>query len=142
MSRPRGERGAVSVFVVSLIPAFVVVLGLVLDGGHMLSGHRGTRNLAAQAARAGAQEIDPPPPGGRPTLNPVRAPQRAEAFLAAADATGSARVVCPNGVCDRIEVTVTDTVELTILGAIGVPDRTVSDTVTVRLASGITVEGG
>lgn len=138
----RPDRGTVSLLVVALVPAFLVVLGLVVDGGHLLSGHRHTRNLAAQAARAGAQEIDPPQAGGRPTLHPVRAPQRAEAFLAAAGATGSAHVVCANGICDRIQVTVTDTVDMTILGVFGVADRSIADTVTVRLAPGIVVEGG
>lgn len=138
----RGDRGSVSVFIVTIAAALIVVLGLVIDGGRMLAGHRRTRNLAAQAARVGAQEVTLPRAGGRPALDPVRAPQRARSFLAAAGARGSARLICGGGACDRIEVRVTDTVDMSILGAFGVSDRTVSDTVTVRLATGITSEGG
>src|SRR5215212_10790686 len=142
LGHPPGDRGSATAFVVFIVLAFVVVLGLVIDGGHTLSGHRHTRNLAAQAARAGAQEVNTPPSGGRPTLDPVRALQRAQAFLAAAHATGHARLVCAAGVCDRVQVTVVDTVHMSILGTFGVGDRTVSDTVTVRLATGIDTEGG
>lgn len=138
----RRDHGSVSVFVVAIAAALIVVLGLVIDGGRMLAGHRRTRNLAAQAARAGAQEVVTPTAGGRPMLDQVRAPQRAQSFLVAAGARGSARVVCRAGICDRIEVTVDDTIDMSILGAFGVAHRDVSDTVTVRLATGITSEGG
>jgi hypothetical protein len=41
-----------------MVPVFVILLGLVYDGGDAYIAHTRALNLAEQAARAGAQEID------------------------------------------------------------------------------------
>lgn len=54
----RGERGTVTVFVVSMTTALLLVAGLVFDGGRMIAARREADAVAAAAARAGAQGLD------------------------------------------------------------------------------------
>ena len=54
------ERGvSVSVLVCAIVPAFVLVTGLVVDGATQLSAERRAQVAAAQAARAGADAAAP-----------------------------------------------------------------------------------
>lgn len=48
----------VTAFVIVFAAALVLVSGLVVDGGRMLTAHREAGNLADSAARAGAQAVD------------------------------------------------------------------------------------
>jgi Flp pilus assembly protein TadG len=48
----------VTAFVVIFSVALVFMVGLVFDGGRMLSAHRQARDVADAAARAGAQGLD------------------------------------------------------------------------------------
>jgi Flp pilus assembly protein TadG len=52
------DRGMVTAFVVIFSVALVFMVGLVFDGGRMLSAHRQARDVAGAAARAGAQGLD------------------------------------------------------------------------------------
>ncbi|MGJ3507570.1 pilus assembly protein TadG-related protein [Enemella sp. A6] len=53
MTRERDERGnALSVLIVLLIPALIVMIGLVVDGGGRLSAERRAESVAADVARA------------------------------------------------------------------------------------------
>ncbi len=54
----RRDRGSVSLFFLALLPAVFALLGLVVDGGRMLSDWRQAAAIADAAARAGAQELD------------------------------------------------------------------------------------
>ena len=49
-----GERGTVTVFIVSMTTALLLVAGLVFDGGRMIAARRDADAVAAAAARAGA----------------------------------------------------------------------------------------
>ena len=53
-----GEEGVVSVFVSIMFVAILAVLGLIDDGATIRNNERRLGDIAAQAARAGAQEID------------------------------------------------------------------------------------
>lgn len=54
----RGERGQALVLVVVMLPLFLSVIGLAIDGGVALSERRLLQNLADGAARAGAMQLD------------------------------------------------------------------------------------
>ncbi len=128
-----GERGQVSAFVTVMTMAVIFVVGLVLDGGRMLTAHRHAVNVADAAARAGAQLLD---------LDELRASGVRRLAEAAAEAAAEdfAREVGPAGLtveadaaADRVTVTVAFDEDLLILpgGA-----RGVRATATARLADG------
>lgn len=56
--RGRGERGSVAFIVVMWSVVVVVLAGLVIDGGLMISQKERAADLAAQAARAQAENLD------------------------------------------------------------------------------------
>ena len=125
-ARAGGEAGSVSAFVAVIALGLVMVAGLVYDGGQVLSAQATARDLAANAARAGAQELDLDAlrAGGVAVLDPTRASAAAEDYLRANGVDGSVTV----GGAD-ITVTVLVPARMRILP---VPDRTVraSDTAT------------
>lgn len=89
-----GERGSVSVLVAVLAIAFLMVAGLALDGGRKLGALSEARDLADNAARAGAQAVDTDAYQltGTPSLDPSDAEQAALAYLAASGHTGMVAV--------------------------------------------------
>ena len=99
----RSERGSLSAFVAVVAVALVMVAGMVADGGGVVAAQVKARDLAASAARAGAQalDVDAARAGAGPFLDPARAEQVASAFLAAAGTTGEVVVEA-----DAITVTV------------------------------------
>ena len=116
------DRGSVSAFVAVIVIALVAVAGLVYDGGQILTAQARVRDLAANAARAGAQEIDLDTLRAEQqvVLDPDRASSVALDYLAAHGAIGSVEI---NG--SRVTVTATVRQTLRILpGA----DRDVSAT--------------
>lgn len=105
MTAHRDERGSVSAFVAVIGLGLVMVAGLVYDGGQVLAAQATARDLAANAARAGAQEIDLDTLRAeqRVVLDPDRATSAAYDYLARHGATGSVEI-------DGSRVTVTATV--------------------------------
>ena len=57
---PYGEkqRGQVILWVVVMLPLFLSVIGLAVDGGLVFNARRELQNVADSAARAGAMQID------------------------------------------------------------------------------------
>ncbi len=88
------ERGSVSVLVAVLAIAFLMVAGLALDGGRKLGALSEARDLADNAARAGAQAVDTDAYQltGAPALDPADAEQAALAYLSATGHTGTVAV--------------------------------------------------
>lgn len=88
------DRGSVSAFVAVIAIALVAVAGLVYDGGQILTAQARARDLAANAARAGAQEIDLDTlrADQQVVLDPDRASAAALDYLAAHGAIGSVNV--------------------------------------------------
>ena len=86
--------------------------GLAVDGGRKLGALSEARNVADNAARAGAQMVDANEyrSTGVPALDPVAASQRANAFLSQHGHTG---VVSVSG--STVTVTVTITVDPTFI---------------------------
>ena len=127
------ERGMVTAFVTIFVVALIFVIGLVLDGGYVLAAKRQAANVAAQAARAGAQQLDV----GRlrsedvDALDVVAAEAAAEAFLAKVGKEGEAHATE-----DEVTVTVHMERKLLILGIGGLADVTVHGTGQARGVQG------
>jgi Flp pilus assembly protein TadG len=132
--RTRGEGGQVTAFVVVLVIALLALVGLVFDGGRYYAAQRQARNVAAAAARAGAQGLSEDAlraTDATVVLDPHDAYQRAEAFLDRAGATGTVEVGLTT-----VTVTVTRTVSPVLLGVVGVGDRTLRATETAEATPG------
>ncbi|MGI8808501.1 MAG: pilus assembly protein TadG-related protein [Acidimicrobiales bacterium] len=99
------EAGSVSAFVAVVAIGLVMVAGMAYDGGQVVAAQATARDLAASAARAGAQEVDLNSlrSSGEPMLDPDRAVSAAQAFLVQAGFTGTMRV---NGSSITVSVTV------------------------------------
>jgi Flp pilus assembly protein TadG len=95
----------VTAFVTIFVVALLFVIGLVLDGGYLLAAQREAANVAAQAARAGAQELDVSAfraDSSKDVIDVPRAEAAAQAFLAQVGREGTARATA-----DEVTVTVT-----------------------------------
>lgn len=90
----RTDRGSVSAMVAVVALGLVMVAGLAYDGGQIVAAQGTARDIAANAARAGAQEIDLDEvrTTGTATLDPDRATQAAEAYLSATGHQGTVTV--------------------------------------------------
>jgi Flp pilus assembly protein TadG len=106
----RRDDGRVTIFFAIIASAWVAMLGLIIVGGGRVRAYQKADNVASEAARAGANVIDPglAIPGGAKLIDPNRARAAALAYLAAAGATGVVSVAP-----DRRHITVTATVTYT-----------------------------
>lgn len=130
----RDENGSISVFVTVIAVAMMLVAGLVLDGGRLLSARRQADDIAANAARAGAQAIDETSlRSGNAVIDAVAGPEAVAAYLAETPATGTARV---SG--DTVTVDVRLGVRMLLLGLAGVADTTVTASRQARAVRGVT----
>ncbi len=125
------ERGTVAIASMILALSVIAAAGLAIDGGRKLNALAEARDLADNAARAGAQEIDIDAyrSTGDPILDPGEAAAAANAYLAA---TGNSGVVSVAG--DEITVTVTLTVDPKLLPG----SMTVMATESANAESGVT----
>ena len=112
MSRHRrvsrsSERGAASILFAVLGVALLMATGLAVDGGRKLGALSEARDIADNAARAGAQMVDEDAyrVTGVPTLDPAAATQRTAEYLASQGHTGTI-------VVSATEVTVTVTITI------------------------------
>ena len=138
MNRLRDERGQVTAMWAILALALLVLGGLVYDGGQILTARREANNLARQAARAGAQQIDENSlRAGTPTLDPTAAEAAARDYLARQNVTPTAVVVTGS----TVTVTVSLKQPTPLLALVGIDDRTVTSTASARSARGVTGEG-
>ncbi len=55
---PRGDRGTLSMFVVLFTPVVVLLAGLLVDGGIAINARERAADVAQQAARAGANDLN------------------------------------------------------------------------------------
>lgn len=132
--RGRLDRGAATLWMTFGVVIVLSVSGLVFDGGMLISAKRQAINNAEEAARAGAQAIDPAAVygSGPRALDPAEAEARAEAFIAANGWTGGATAT-PTEVIVAIE----HPQPMTFLAAFGVSDKTVSGVATARPYQGL-----
>ena len=113
--------------------AFTVLLGLVVDGGHVIDARLEASRVAAQAARLGADQLSAGSVrAGGDAVNTQAAAERVREYLAASGQRGSVQVAG-----DRVTVTVTGTSPARILSVLGIDGFPVSESQT---AQGITGE--
>lgn len=107
MSRRRDDRGDVKILFAGLVPALLLVVGLVVDGGGILQARMDAQWAAEQAARAGAQEISGNGylTGGATGAHVERAGRIALEHLAVAGMRGTARRDGPDAL--RVDATTT-----------------------------------
>ena len=127
----RSERGAVEPFILILLPAIIGLAGLAYDGGMIFAAKREAYNVASAAARAGANDIDVPSLyAGDPVLAPT-APATASAFASSQGTT----VVSSQLVSDtEVQITVSQRVDMLLLGIAGVGSKTVQATAVAEIA--------
>ena len=118
--RPRGlaaDRGSGTVWALGLVVVLTLLSGAVLDGGNAMAARVQALDIAQQAARAGANQLDLTAlrTQGVLRLDPVAARNAATAFLADAGISGTAAATP-----DQVTVTVTRSQPTLILQAIGV----------------------
>jgi Flp pilus assembly protein TadG len=138
MNQLTDERGQATAMVAVLAVALLALGALVFDGGQILTARREANNLARQAARAGAQQLDIANARiGTYTLDPVAADTAARAYLTDEGVTPTNIRVLG----DRVEVTITLNQPTPLLAILGIHDRTVTATASARAARGVTGDG-
>lgn len=117
LAREERQRGQVVAFVVVIVMALLLFVGLVFDGGLILAAKRRAINEAEAAARTGAQAvaITSYRTTGRLTLDSVRARAAARAYLAETGDSGDVQVAS-----DRVVVTVNVTQQMQLLRLVGI----------------------
>lgn len=130
----KSDRGSVTAFVVLLLPAMFVLVGLVLDGGSALSAQQSAVDEAQQAARAGAGALSIDAlRSGSVQVDDRAAVAAAESFTVAAGHPGTATV---SGGVVRVEVRFR--VPTAILGIVGITSLPVSAVATAVDVAGVT----
>lgn len=129
--RQRDERGSVTVWMALSSFAMIFLLGLAVDLGGQVHTHERAHDVAAQAARAGGEEIEGSAAvqGHALVLSPAAARAAAQQYLDAAGVSGT--VAITGG--DTLTVTVHDTYNPQFLGLIGINHLDVTGTATARL---------
>lgn len=116
--RVRDERGSVSIWLVTASFVMTTLVGLAVDLGGQVHAQQRAHDLAAQAARAGGQQLQAAPAieGHYVAVDAAGARRAANSYLSTAGVSGS--VVVHGG--DTVSVTVRDTYETKFLGIIGI----------------------
>lgn len=131
MSRRRDDRGSITVWLALASFVMIFLVGLAVDLGGQVHAHERAHDLAAQAARAGGEEVE----GGAAiqghglAIDPAAARTAAQRYLDAAGVNGT--VAITNG--NSITVTVHDSYDPRFLGVIGINRLDVTGTATARL---------
>ena len=129
--RIRDDRGSISLWLVTASFAMVMLVGLAVDLGGQVHARQRAHDVAAQAARAGGQQVRAAPAvrGEYVAVDAFAARNAAQDYLAASGAVGS--VTITGG--DSITVNVTDTYAPKFLSLIGIGDLPVSGNASARL---------
>lgn len=117
------DAGAAAVLLVVLTPALLALGGLLLDGGSQLAARQRAADLAEQAARAGADQLDTSGlrASGTPTLNSGAATLVACQYVRSVDpdATCSAQIFATAG-GQQVQVRIRTSTPTVLLGLVGI----------------------
>ena len=129
--RARDERGSISIWLVTSSFVMMMLVGLAVDLGGQVHAKQRAHDVAAQAARAGGQQVQAAPAieGHFLAVDTAAAKQAAEEYLASAHVSGT--VTITGG--DTITVDVTDVYNPKFLSVIGIGDLTVTGEASARL---------
>ncbi|MEV4616930.1 pilus assembly protein TadG-related protein [Kitasatospora sp. NPDC049258] len=135
------DQGSITLWWVTVLAGALLMIGLVVDLGGKLRAVEAADALAAEAARAGAQAVDPTKaiPGTAIALDPARAAAAADDYLARAHATGTAT---PSADGLSITVTVTTDHPTLFLQVIGVTSLSAEGHASAELLHGVTAPEG
>ena len=135
--RPKAEQGSVTVWLVTSAAAMVLLVGLAVDLGGQVHAQQRARAVAAQAARAGTQEVagSEAMRGETLRLDTGAARLAAQRHLNDAGVQGDVDIV--GGTSLRVRTR--DTYTTKFLGTIGIGSLGVTGTATARL---VRSEGG
>lgn len=130
MTRP-DERGSIMIWLALTSLSMIVLVGLAVDLGGQVHAQQRAHDLAAQAARAGGEQVQAAPAiaGDYVHVDALAATNAARAYLSAANVEGSVSVAGGT----RLTVEVTDTYQPRFLGVIGIRHLPVSGSATARL---------
>ena len=131
MTRRHDERGSISIWVVTATVVMVTLVGLAVDLGGQVHAQQRAHDVAAQAARAGGQQVEAAPAveGRYVALDTAAARRAAEQYLAAAGVEGTVSITGGT----TLVVRVTDIYEPTFLSMVGIGDLTVTGDASARL---------
>jgi hypothetical protein len=131
--RCRTDRGAASGWAMLTVLVVALLAGAVLDGGNAMAARVAALDIAQQAARAGANQLDLAAlrNNGLVRLDPPGAEAAARQFLAQAGATGTVTATTT-----EVAVTVTRAQPTLVLQAVGVDAITVAATAHAVPATG------
>jgi Flp pilus assembly protein TadG len=119
--RARSEAGSLSVAMPLVVILALVVIGFAFDASNALTAKRRGINIAEQAARAGAGQLDLASirSGGAYRIDPTKARLAAQNYLATAGYSGQVRLG-RDAIGDRVDVSVTWTQEALFERFVGV----------------------
>ena len=128
----KNDRGSIAPLVLMGFRMMALLVGLVVDASGQISARQHAYMVAAEAARAGGQQIDVNAAAeGEPlTVDSGAAVAAASDYLAAAGVAGSASIVDGG---TALAVTTTATYEPRFLGSIGLGPLTVEGHASTRL---------
>lgn len=131
-----GDDGMVAVLTVGLAVGMFALAGLVIDGGRAIAARQHAADLAAQAARAGADQLDVSAyrASGADRINPPVARAAACAFVAAAEPADGCQTAVTG---DAVTVTVTIHTPTVLLGLIGYDTFTTRGAATAGAQRGV-----
>ncbi len=125
------ERGSVTAWLALSSFVMIVLVGLTVDLTGQVHAQQRARDVAAQAARIGGEQVNPAPAvrGLGATVNTSQAVSAARAYLASSGVEGSVSIA--NGT--TLTVSTTDTYQTKFLSIVGLSGMRVSGSAQARL---------
>ncbi len=130
------ERGSISIFLATSAFCFIMLVGVAVDLTGQVHAQQYARDIAAEAARVGGQQLEVTPAiqGTNASAAAAQAAQAAQAYLAAADnITGSASVT--GGTI--VTVTTSSTYRTRFLSIVGLNQMTVTGSAQARVTRSV-----
>ena len=129
------ERGSVSIWLATASLVMIILVGLAVDLGGQVHAQQRARDIAAQAARVGGEQVlaGPAIRGQGVQSDTAAAKSAARDYLAAADVSGS--VTIQEG--GTLVVNTTDTYQTTFLSIIGLNRMTVTGHASARIVRAV-----
>ena len=127
----RDERGSISIWLALATFVMMMLVGLAVDLGGQVQAKQRAHDIAAQAARAGGEQVQAAPAiqGQYLAIDAPAAQRAAQNYLAASGVAGT--VTITGG--DIITVRVTDTYKPKFLSIVGIKHMTVTGVASARL---------
>jgi Flp pilus assembly protein TadG len=138
MTRARDDRGTVAMFT-TIFAVFVIALaGLLVDGGLTIHARQRAADIAEQAARAAADDVDVPylRQTGKARILASGAPCQRARLLASKYKEVTGTIQCATS-AQTARVGVQIRVKFQLLSAFGFPDMTMSSTASAQPQEGI-----